>query len=137
MTRSARLWTRGWASRTGQADVATYSLAELLGTKMRALYQRKKGRDLFDLWHALTEQDVDPDEVVRCFTGYMEFVEAAATRAQFEANMAAKLDDALFVDDIAPLLRPELDYDVRAAWETVHEALVRRLPGDPWKGRGT
>jgi len=97
---------------------------------MRALYQRKKGRDLFDL----TEQDVDPDEIVRCFTEYMSFGDTAATRAQFEANVAAKLDDALFVDDIAPLLRPGVEYDAQTAWPVVHEALVRRLPGEPWRG---
>jgi len=32
----------------GQAKICTYSLDELMGTKLRALYQRKKGRDLFD-----------------------------------------------------------------------------------------
>ena len=48
--------------------------------------------------------------------------------------MAAKLDDALFVDDIAPLLRPGVEYDAQTAWPVVHEALVRRLPGEPWKG---
>ncbi len=37
----------------GTADVHTFALDELLGTKLRALYQRKKGRDLFDLSHAL------------------------------------------------------------------------------------
>ena len=122
---------------SGEADVSTYSLAELLGTKMRALYQRKKGRDLFDLWLALTEQAVDPDEIVRCFTEYMAFVDTAATRAQFEANMAAKLDDSMFVDDIAPLLRPGMEYDINRAWDLVHESLVRRLPGEPWKGAAT
>jgi len=66
----------------------------------------------------------------------MAFVETAATRAQFEANIAAKLDDALFVDDIVPLLRPEVNYDVRTAWKIVHGALVCRLPGEPWKGAG-
>lgn len=35
---------------TGNAEVVTYELDELLGTKMRAMYQRRKGRDLFDLW---------------------------------------------------------------------------------------
>lgn len=33
----------------GKADIVTYSIEELLGTKLRALYQRKKGRDLFDM----------------------------------------------------------------------------------------
>jgi len=32
----------------GSAPVQTYFLEELLGTKLRALYQRKKGRDLYD-----------------------------------------------------------------------------------------
>ena len=32
----------------GAADILTYELDELLATKMRALYQRKKARDLFD-----------------------------------------------------------------------------------------
>lgn len=35
---------------SGAASIVTYALDELLGTKLRALYQRKKGRDLFDLW---------------------------------------------------------------------------------------
>lgn len=34
---------------SGTAAIPTYQLDELLGTKLRALYQRKKGRDLFDL----------------------------------------------------------------------------------------
>jgi len=39
---------------SGSASILTYHLDELLGTKVRALYQRKKGRDLFDLWAAFT-----------------------------------------------------------------------------------
>ncbi len=36
-----------WCS--GRANITTFELDELLATKMRALYQRRKGRDLFDL----------------------------------------------------------------------------------------
>ena len=35
---------------SGESKVVTFSLEELLATKLRALYQRRKGRDLFDLW---------------------------------------------------------------------------------------
>src|SRR5579872_123477 len=35
---------------SGQANIRSYQLEELMGTKLRALYQRSKGRDLFDLW---------------------------------------------------------------------------------------
>ncbi|MHB1090153.1 MAG: nucleotidyl transferase AbiEii/AbiGii toxin family protein [Ilumatobacteraceae bacterium] len=41
----------------GGADVQTFTVAELVATKIRALYQRSKGRDLFDLWLALTNLD--------------------------------------------------------------------------------
>ena len=37
----------------GACEVLTYELAELTGTKLRAVYQRRKGRDLFDLWKIL------------------------------------------------------------------------------------
>jgi len=119
---------------TGKSEVVTYSLAELLGTKMRALYQRKKGRDIFDLWMALTQQNVDRSEIVRCFTEYMTFVKSSATRAQFEESLTGKMKDALFLNDIYPLLRPGLEYDMEQAWALVHESLVKRLPGDGWKG---
>lgn len=119
---------------SGQSDIHTYSLPELLGTKMRALYQRKKGRDLFDLWLALTQKAVELDEIVHCFTEYMRFGDTGASRAQFEANMTAKLEDAIFVNDVRPLLRPGIQYDVEEAWALVHESLVVRLPGAPWKG---
>jgi predicted nucleotidyltransferase component of viral defense system len=33
---------------SGEADIPTYQAEELLATELRALYQRSKGRDLFD-----------------------------------------------------------------------------------------
>ena len=36
---------------TGATDIITYELDELMATKLRALYQRRKGRDLFDIWY--------------------------------------------------------------------------------------
>ncbi len=33
---------------SGECMLTGYELEELLGTKLRALYQRRKGRDLFD-----------------------------------------------------------------------------------------
>jgi predicted nucleotidyltransferase component of viral defense system len=32
----------------GQCEITTFHLEEIMGTKLRALYQRKKGRDLYD-----------------------------------------------------------------------------------------
>jgi len=57
---------------SGSAEVSTYHLDELLGTKLRALYQRKKGRDLFDLWAASRNASVDARRLVNCFQRYLE-----------------------------------------------------------------
>lgn len=45
---------------SGAAEVSTFTLSELLGTKLRALYQRKKGRDLFDLTLGLDHPETEP-----------------------------------------------------------------------------
>jgi predicted nucleotidyltransferase component of viral defense system len=52
---------------TGSATILTYQLDELLGTKVRALCQRKKGRDLFDLWKAFALTEINLAHVVGCF----------------------------------------------------------------------
>lgn len=121
---------------SGHADVATFSLPELLGTKLRALYQRKKGRDLFDLDLALDHPAFDGDRLLEAFEQYMAFGGTPVTRAEFEANLAAKLTDPAFLTDVPPLLRTGLEHDAAAAWSRVHAALVSRLPGEPWKGDG-
>ena len=121
---------------SGAAEVSTYTLSELLGTKLRALYQRKKGRDLFDLALGVEHPEVDLDSVVAAFERYMSFGETPVTRAQVEASMAPKVRDPAFLRDVLPLLRSGLRYDPEEAWARVHGLIVTRLPGDPWKGDG-
>lgn len=118
----------------GEIELTTYSLSELLGTKLRALYQRKKGRDLFDLALGLDHAELSRDALLAAFRHYMDFSGASVSRAQFEANMADKMADPAFRDDVPPLLRTGLDYDAGDAWARVHRSLIARLPGEPWKG---
>ena len=118
----------------GEAEVVTYRFPELLATKLRALYQRKKGRDLFDLELALAHSEFDASELVAAFEQYLQFGGTPVSRAQLEANMAGKLEDPAFGGDVAPLLRTGLAHDPAAAWARVHAALVGRLRGEPWKG---
>jgi predicted nucleotidyltransferase component of viral defense system len=125
---------------TGQAEVVTYALEELLGTKLRAFYQRKKGRDLFDLAVALARHpDLDAGQTVACFQRYMENIGAAVSRAEFEANVGEKLGDPAFHSDIAPLLAigdaGKSPFDVTVPAEAVMTRFIARLPGEPWKGR--
>jgi predicted nucleotidyltransferase component of viral defense system len=122
---------------TGQALIRTFTLDELLATKLRALYQRKKGRDLFDLWYALKSGQVDAHQVVALFGRYMDREGHPVTRAEFEENLAAKEPDPIFRADIGPLLAPQTTWDFDEALAMVRARLVAALPGAPWKGEGT
>ena len=119
----------------GACEVGTYTLDELLGTKLLALYQRKKGRDLFDLATALEKAAVDPDRVVAAFSEYMTRDGHLVTRAQFEKNIEGKLRDPQFNADIGPLLANGYSWDSESAGASVLSRLITRLPGEPWKGR--
>ncbi|HEY0939012.1 MAG TPA: nucleotidyl transferase AbiEii/AbiGii toxin family protein [Steroidobacter sp.] len=117
----------------GQSAIATYALDELLGTKMRALYQRKKSRDLFDLAVALERAAVDPDRIVAAFLRYMEHNGHRVSRAEFERNIDAKLCDPQFRGDIGPLLAAGFEWDSDSAAAIISSQLIERLPGEPWR----
>jgi predicted nucleotidyltransferase component of viral defense system len=119
---------------SGRADVVTYRIEELLGTKLRALYQRKKGRDLYDLWLALTVLEVDDHMVIDCFGRYLEHEGLAVSRAEFEENLNGKLRNRSFLEDISPLLPTGVTYNVAEAGELADRRLIAKLQGDPWRG---
>ncbi len=113
----------------GAADVLTYELEELLGTKLRALYQRKKGRDLFDLSEALRRlPHLDAEKVITCFTRYLENDGHRVTRRQFPDNLADKVEDNVFLKDVPPLLALGVAFDPATAHERVRSAFLSRLP---------
>lgn len=111
----------------GRAEIRTYALNELMATKMRALYQRRKGRDLFDLWLALEVGAVDPKRIVHAFRRYMEEEGARVSRDLLEGNLAEKVKMRSFLDDLRPLLAPGIPYDPAAAARRVTEELFSLL----------
>jgi predicted nucleotidyltransferase component of viral defense system len=111
----------------GSCEIASYELDELLGTKLRALYQRRKGRDLFDLATALATPEVDPKRIVQSFSEYMDWGGHHVTRADFEQNMEAKLGDPRFTADIGPLLAPGHAWNFASANAEVSSRLIGLL----------
>lgn len=120
---------------SGMADITTFELDELLATKLRALYQRRKGRDLFDLAMGLADERIDAERIVAGFGAYMEREGDPVTRAMFERNLAGKVGDAQFNADMSALLRTGFEWRPTEAARTVSERLIALLPGEPWKGR--
>ncbi|GAA0875442.1 nucleotidyl transferase AbiEii/AbiGii toxin family protein [Wandonia haliotis] len=111
----------------GEVLVPTYGLDELLATKLRALYQRKKGRDLFDLWYALNNAAVNVDKVVEAFKHYMNEEGNAVTQKEFLENMEKKIEDADFIGDMNGLLRSGIAYDINEAYEFVKTNLLEKI----------
>ncbi len=121
---------------SGKADILTYEVEEILGTKMRALYQRKKGRDLYDM-AIVTKgfKNLDAAKVIQCFQKYLAHEKKAVTRAQFEKNLTLKLKNKSFAQDIEPLLIPDsAKFDIEKAYESFMKEYLTLLPGKPWKG---
>lgn len=113
---------------SGSCEITTYTFAELLGTKLRALYQRRKGRDLLDLYLALTRTDVNTDDVIRCYKRYIGFVvQQPPTYKQFMLNMNEKMQDHDFLTDSKLLLRPDIGFDPYEAFEIVKDRLINKL----------
>lgn len=124
---------------TGEACIKTYLLEELLGTKLRALYQRKKGRDLFDLYLASQNfSKLDFDKTIRAFNFYLSKEKKQITRAQFEKNLYDKLLDKSFKEDVRLLLNQEVMMDevgFNRAAKKVYCSFVKKLVGDPWRNQ--
>ena len=113
---------------SGKCEITTYRLNELLGTKLRALYQRKKGRDLFDLYVALSEASVDIDEILRCYCRYMSFVvQQPPTYKQFVNNMEEKMSDPEFLGDTQNLIHPNREFNPLLGYELVRSRLIDKL----------
>ena len=88
----------------GECHVLTYQLDELVGTKLRALYQRRKGRE------------------------YMEFVvDHVPTYKEFIINMEDKMQDDEFLGDTKQLLRPDEEFNPHKGYEVVRTLLIDRL----------
>jgi predicted nucleotidyltransferase component of viral defense system len=121
---------------TGKCEVNVHAVEELLGTKLRALYQRRKGRDLFDLVcinEALS--GIDWDKVLMCFHKYMEMEGNSVSRAEFEKNIFYKVQDIIFKQDLNTLISEPMPfiYDLDKGVAFLEKYIYPRLHGDPWK----
>src|SRR5690606_22675636 len=99
------------------------------GTKLRALYQRRKGRDLYDLFTAIDkEKEINCDDVIECYKVYMEgSTDSPPSKATFARNLNAKLEDEEFLGDTTALLRPGDSFDHKEAAELVKEKLINKI----------
>ena len=112
---------------TGECILTTFTSAELVSTKLRALFQRSKGRDVFDLWLALEQLRLDPQAIVDCFGPYRP---EGYTASRAIDNLRAKLKVSGFREDLSLLVTALPDgYDIDTASELIIDSLLSKVPG--------
>lgn len=123
---------------SGTTTISTFSFEEILATKLRALLQRDKGRDLLDLAHAIDIQpSPDAKRIVSYMGQYLAAKDTRISRAQAEERMFAKLSAAKFIQDMRPLLPPDgaamlTDIAVHNAFARVFKRFIALIPGAAW-----
>lgn len=125
--------TNGWYQ--DKTEIASFEPEELFGTKLRALLQRRKSRDLFDLNEGLKQLDLDPKKLIACFDHYLALEGNPISRAEAEQRMLEKLTRSL-TEDIDPLLPtgvPFTDADAIEAFGRIWTELIARIKGEAWK----
>lgn len=113
----------------GSCSINTYYLEELIGTKLRALYQRTKGRDLYDLYQALTKvSEIDINKVIQCYRTYMNQSEGKIpSRELYIKNIEEKMCDPEFIGDTAALLRPFEDWNAEEAYDLIKSEIFEKF----------
>jgi len=111
----------------GECEITTYTLEELLATKLRALYQRRKGRDLFDLWLGVTEGKADAGRIIHAFKQYMETEGQTVDSLRYEKNLQEKMKHRGFLSDLNPLLPADATYDVQMAFLRIQDEIISKI----------
>jgi predicted nucleotidyltransferase component of viral defense system len=83
----------GW--HRARTEIVSFEPEELFGTKLRALLQRRQGRDLFDLDEGLKQLGRDSNKVIGCFEHYLKLEGHGISRADAEQRMLQKLGSSL------------------------------------------
>lgn len=121
---------------SGTASIATFSTEEVLATKIRALLQRNKGRDLIDLAHSLEIfPNLNVQKTVDMFVAYTKA--KPIPRWEAEKRMFEKLERPGFLADVLPLLTAEerAKFDEAAgkrAFSRVFNRFISTIPGKAW-----
>jgi len=111
----------------GASKIITYEINELMATKLRALYQRRKGRDLFDLWYVAKQGLIDVDKMIDIFQKYCAHDNTPISGVEFMKNLHLKKSHPDFRVDMSVLLPEQLNWNFEEAYEFVLENIIKRL----------
>lgn len=94
---------------------------------MRALYQRKKGRDLLDLWLGLSKFNLDHVKLASMFEDYLAREGLSISQLDYQNNLDNKMQDRKFMTDTNALLAADFSWDINKAHHLVKSNLIALL----------
>jgi predicted nucleotidyltransferase component of viral defense system len=106
----------------GETKIMSFDTEEMIGSKLRALYQRSKGRDLFDLYE-LGKMNFNWEKIITSF----HKLKIGASRLDFENNINEKMKDNEFLEDMDLLLPDGVQYDVQDAYEWFKRKVLPKI----------
>lgn len=112
---------------SGSCVITTYQLEELMATKLRALFQRRKGRDLFDIFHIFANNLANTEDVIEIFKLYCERGGTPITQKRFLDNMKQKRINSDFQSDMILLLPEGINWDFAQAFEFVQNTIITKI----------
>ncbi len=120
----------------------TYNINEILSQKTRALYQRDKGRDLYDLYVSRLHPDFDMKKIAQCFIRHMtvkkdgKAITNIPTAENFIKRLKRKEKAPHFLRDVHRVLKIDVEYNQDDAFEWAKKDFVPSLIKEGIKQRG-
>jgi predicted nucleotidyltransferase component of viral defense system len=102
----------------GLADVFTYTIEELAATKLRALLERFKGRDIYDLYF-ISQLKPDPTVTRKMFLYYFYRSGKIFNPKVHYRNLTRRYESGNYVDDVSAFVRPTVTFDLAEAAQKV------------------
>jgi predicted nucleotidyltransferase component of viral defense system len=112
---------------SGSCEISVYVIEELLATKLRALYQRRKGRDLFDLWYILKDSSISIEKIIEIFNVYCRINNTSISRDMFLENLNQKRQHQDFLNDMNVLLPKHVQWNFEVAYSFVITNIINKL----------
>lgn len=97
-----------------QFDIATYQLEELTATKLRALFERFKGRDIYDLYF-VSKLEPEPATTRKLFLYYFYRSRKVFNPKVYFRNLAERYSTGSYVDDVSRFVKPTVQFSLKRA----------------------
>lgn len=102
----------------GSADVVTYTLEELTATKLRALLERFKGRDIYDLYF-ISQLKPDPKVIRKMFLYYFYRSRKVFNPKVHYKALIERFETGNYIDDVADFVKPIVTFNLGEAAKDV------------------